>query len=175
MGDLILRKRHNYKSGLIDWIGKVKEILGRDPEIGIEIGTFRGESAQIFREQGVKHIICVDPYLPYGKIGKNQIARARRTFLDSIRDDVGVSFLHMSSEDAAKILKGKFDFIYIDGNHDYRPVKKDIRLWDDKATVLGGHDFTDPGFTGVRAAVKELAKGREIITFDDTSWMYVSK
>jgi hypothetical protein len=173
---LDLRGETNYKTGLIDWIEKVKEILGRGPRIGVEVGTYSGDGANILSKY-TKHLICVDAYEPFEQLSHGPgLRKARRLFLDKLKEELtNVSFLHMDSEDAANTLSGDFDFVYIDANHRYQWVKRDIRLWEGKCKVLGGHDYTDPGFTGVRAAVKELANGREIITFDDTSWMYVSK
>lgn len=46
------------------------------------------------------------------------------------------------------------DFLFIDGNHDYESVKKDIELWLPKVKgVIAGHDFP---WTSVSTAVREI-------------------
>ena len=47
------------------------------------------------------------------------------------------------SEDAVDDIPEKLDFVYIDGNHAYEYVKKDIGLYYPKLKkggVIGGHD-----------------------------------
>lgn len=55
-----------------------------------------------------------------------------------------VQFIRKKSEDAVADIKEAVDFIYIDGNHDYEFVKKDIGLyWKllKPKGIIAGHDF----------------------------------
>ena len=61
------------------------------------------------------------------------------------------------------------DFVFIDAQHDYDSVKKDIEIWTPKLKpggLLSGHDY-QPNFKGVIQAVDE-AVGRPIIGENDT-------
>jgi hypothetical protein len=54
-----------------------------------------------------------------------------------------------------------FDFIYIDGLHDYESVKKDIKAWWKKVRsggVLSGHDYNKIKWIGVVRAVEEFCE-----------------
>jgi hypothetical protein len=80
--------------------------------------------------------------------------------------------LRMGSEDAAKIFNNwskytkvseYFDLVYIDADHTYPMVKKDIELWYPlvkKGGFIGGHDYGFPdlvcNFGGVKRAVDEI-------------------
>jgi predicted O-methyltransferase YrrM len=66
------------------------------------------------------------------------------------------------------------DVLFIDGDHSYDAVKKDIELWYPKVKpggIISGHDFGDHA-PGVKQAVKELIPGYKL--FDDSSsvWFY---
>ncbi len=68
----------------------------------------------------------------------------------------------------------QFDLIYIDGEHDYTPVKKDI---EESLPLLrhggfmSGHDFDPQAYPGVEQAVREIFPNTEIEIFADTSWL----
>lgn len=59
-----------------------------------------------------------------------------------------ICLFHMASEQAATIIKDQiFDLIFIDGNHIYPYIKKDIELWLPKVKkggILCGHDCEAP-------------------------------
>lgn len=53
------------------------------------------------------------------------------------------------------------DMVFIDGAHDYDPVRADFAAWLPKARrLVCGHDYNHPGFPGVRAAVDEIFGNR---------------
>ena len=77
--------------------------------------------------------------------------------------------LKMDSEEAAGLFTNKFmkkeyfDFVYIDADHAYSAVKKDIELWlplIKKDGLIGGHDYGFPDeavrYGGVQKAVDEI-------------------
>lgn len=68
----------------------------------------------------------------------------------------------MRSNDAAKIISDKLDFVYIDANHAYEHVRNDLSLWWDKLSdraVLAGHDVFWVNHPGVTQALYEFACG----------------
>jgi predicted O-methyltransferase YrrM len=67
----------------------------------------------------------------------------------------------------------RFDFIYIDADHEYKNVKRDIELSTPllkEGGIIGGHDFAKP-HVGVIKAVTEKWEHNQIEVFKDTSWV----
>ncbi len=120
---------------------------------GIEIGVYRGRFAEkiLERWQG-EQLWLVDPwrhlddYLDsYNRSdarSERNLAAARRRLS---RWAARVEWLRERSEEAAACFPGEFfDFIYIDANHSYQHVSRDLRLWFPKLRVGGlfaGHDY----------------------------------
>ncbi len=73
--------------------------------------------------------------------------------------------LKMRTDEAVVFFKDKsIDFTFIDADHHYEPVKKDIELWTPKTKwLLAGHDFQHPP---IKQAVFELVKGYKNVAGD---------
>ena len=74
-----------------------------------------------------------------------------------------------SVEAAATIADASLDFVFIDGDHSYEGVKRDIEAWMPKVKPGGwlmGHDY--PQRAGVKRAVDEL--GIKVETDRDNVW-----
>ena len=79
-----------------------------------------------------------------------------------------------SVEGASRFPDGLFDFVYIDADHTYEGVKRDIIAWLPKVKtggVIGGHDYSVE-YTGVMNAVNELVPEATIIK---TDWYWRKK
>ena len=75
-----------------------------------------------------------------------------------------VEFIRKKSSEASELIPKDLDFIYIDGNHTYDFVKKDIQLYYPKVRkngVIGGHDFA-VDFLGICKAVLEFANDNDL-------------
>ena len=134
--------------------------------IGVEIGTQRGINAyNMLNHLSIKKLYLIDPYEFYDYDGrspnavdsnnlqKNYYDIAQQT-LKKYRDKI--EFVRKKSEDAADIIPNQIDFVYIDGNHDYPYIKKDIELYYPKVKkggFFGGHDIH---LNDVFRAVSEL-------------------
>jgi predicted O-methyltransferase YrrM len=68
-----------------------------------------------------------------------------------------------------------FDFIFIDGNHEYEYVKSDLKNFYPKLKsggIFAGHDYTED--CGVPIAVNEFAtQNKKNIEIIDTSWLCI--
>lgn len=135
---------------------------GRPPKV-VEIGSWAGRSAIIMAEAGAT-VHCVDHWQgnknDAGTIGFAAEA-AYQAFLDNtkeLRESQKITHERNASEVAAGLasLAGqKFDIVYIDAEHDYESVKKDIELWKPLAThIVSGHDYHS--FQGVKKAVQTM-------------------
>lgn len=125
---------------------------------GVEIGVRFGESAQALLEFGVGLLCLIDPWENYdGYPERANPDGCERTLarLDAWKDRLVV--YRMMSE-AAALLVPEVDFVWIDGNHCYGYVKRDLELYWPKARhVLAGHDYCNVGDCEVKRAVDEFA------------------
>src|SRR3989344_3021558 len=84
------------------------------------------------------------------------------------------------AKDAVKDIKEKLDFIYIDADHDYEPVKKDIELYYKllhKGGVLSGDDIQNRKIpNGVGKALAEFAVKNNLDFFiEGNNWWIIKK
>lgn len=128
---------------------------------GIEIGVYHGvNSLRMFQNLPIKHLYLVDPYLPY----EENILFLPKSFdtalkkLEPYHDRI--TPLQMKSEEAIYYIPEYLDFVYIDGNHSYEHVKRDISLYYPKIRlggVIGGHDIANnPLSKDIKRAVEEF-------------------
>jgi cephalosporin hydroxylase len=140
----------------------------------IEIGSYMGESTKMFLDSNkFSKIYVVDPwetiYFPFDNKGRSDYALAEKIFDETIKDDSRVIKYKMTSTKASSILP-KVDFIYIDGNHEYKEVLNDINIslkLVKPGGYIAGHDYS---IEGVQKAVKETI-GNIDHKFEDDSWI----
>ena len=105
----------------------------------VEVGTWRGASAERWLLHGVGRLVMVDPYEPQA----NASWEGRSTWLQM--DDAyrharlrlspwlytgQARFLTMPSLEAAKgAMDGSLDAVYLDGDHYQSSVEADLRAW----------------------------------------------
>jgi hypothetical protein len=124
-----------------------KEKLGENL-IGAEVGVYLGITAEhVLKNFTLKEYVMVDPYIPYGDMSKTQEDHDQLfgwTY-PLFKDMPNVKFIRLKSEEAVLQFPDEyFDFVYIDGNHEYLEALKDCRLWYPKVKkggILAGHDF----------------------------------
>ena len=152
------------------------------PMHAIEIGSWKGLSTSILcRHCAV--VYCVDTWA--GADNEPIMQQEAKdtfvflTFLKNIRNmNFGdkVRIMAMSSDQAKLIIApGVLSFIYIDGDHSYGQVKKDLEWFDLllPGGVMAGHDF-DEEHKEVKLAVTEKFGDKVIQTPKSSIW-YVQK
>lgn len=147
----------------------VKEHLGNNLR-GLEIGVDKGVNAEsILKTLSIKKLFLVDPYLPYVSEQYGcKIFYSAENFVKAqnrlSRFNGNTTFIKKTSEDAVNDIPENLDFVYIDGNHKYSFVKKDIELYYPKVKengIIGGHDF-NAEFLGLCKAVMEFANNHNL-------------
>jgi len=136
---------------------------------GLEIGVYKGDFSHYLLHRVPRlYMTMVDPYLQYDEFKKRWSNRswnalyARVCFKMALLKGRAV-LLRMTSEEAAALYDGGFDFVFIDALHDYPHVKQDLELWEPrvaKGGIVSGHDYSmapDAGGGGVIQAVDEYA------------------
>lgn len=161
----------------------VKSRFGDKEIIGAEIGVFRGQNAKDILSSlpNVKLLYLIDPYDAYEgwedsfssviEGAKEEALRTLKPFKDRI------VWIFKKTEDSIEDVKHPLHFIYIDGNHSYEYVKKDIEiadLWVMSGGVIGGHDFT-PSRRGIVKAVFERCFPRTTFMVRRRDWWFIKK
>lgn len=153
----------------------LKDLIKEFPDncVMAEIGCYAGESTEIFLNSGkVKKLYAIDPWKK-GYDANDITSETDFDLVEKLFDErtkgKNVVKLKMTMEEAFDSLP-KLDVIYIDGNHSYDFVVKDIELSLKKIKkngIICGHDYS---FNDVNSAVaKYLGKAHK--TFSDNSWM----
>jgi hypothetical protein len=152
----------------------------------VEIGVNKGETSQLFRHLFPDaHLYLIDPWQltqDYNQSG-TPISRKQKHYeiayhhvLSLFQGDPKTTLLRMSSQKALPYLPNDLDLVFIDANHEYLQVRKDILSWLPKVRsggLLSGHDYdqTIPMFSGVKQAVDEIF-GRKILLGKDRVWAH---
>lgn len=147
----------------------------------VEVGVYAGRAAEMFCRSGkVIEYYGVDPWVE-GYDKAKEFARSNFTGAEGVFDKVVagrypfVRKMKRTSLDAVSCFDdNSLDLVYIDGDHRYDYVKKDILSWASKVKVGGiiaGHDYSR-GYPDVVRAVDELF-GKPDQIFEDTTWMTV--
>lgn len=120
--------RSNYERGILIYYLIVTGNLDSFLEVGFGRGYATMCAAKAFRELGkVGRIVTIDPVLNEQHVKMMTQVFPREWF-------EGITFVKDTSEKALPGIDGKFDLIYIDGDHHYDACKKDWELCKDKWT-----------------------------------------
>jgi hypothetical protein len=123
----------------------------------VEIGVYKGRSlcaiAPSCKARGIR-MVAIDPW-----IGCDDMMEL---FLNHLRHfdvmDIVTVMRSMSHVAAQSFASGSVDLVFIDGPHEYEPVKRDILAWLPKVKSGGflcGHDYC-PEWPAVAYAVHEI-------------------
>lgn len=132
----------------------------------LEIGSWKGRSTHALLSGCKGKVTAVDHFK--GSEGEAEAHREAlgddspvyKEFMRNVGSFSNLEVLKMSSEEAKKVLGDKkFDMIFIDAEHTYEGVRKDIVLWKDNAKVLlCGHDYCLPWPSVMQAVDSSLKK-----------------
>jgi len=81
-----------------------------------------------------------------------------------------IQYWTVGSEEGSKLTPNNLDIVFIDADHSYDAVRKDIDLWLPKIReggILAGHDYIDYIEYGVKKAVDEYFNWNEVHLEDD--------
>lgn len=172
------------EDGLYDLIKDLPENL-----IMAEIGCYAGESTLMFLQSGkINTLYAIDPW-SNKYTGKEDLSKKENKTIKKVYDNMkwaedsfdvrvspykNVAKLKMTFDSAFYMIPSNLDFIYIDGNHEYEYVCKDIILAINKIKtggIIAGHDYQET-YPGVIQAVKSYFQiVGKIKIYKDTSWL----
>jgi hypothetical protein len=162
----------------------VKNLRNRSNLTGAEIGVGGSVHAlQMLKHLDIKRLYLIDPFISYGPgmhgvFANTEVAlrckEDAQKRLESFSDKI-VWIFEYSDKAVNKIQDEELDFVYIDGNHRYEYVKKDIELYYPKVKkggLISGHDYkkNEPG---VIKAVHESFASNKITTMYRWEWWVV--
>jgi len=157
--------QHFYKSPKFtdDWFSFSKlysDVVRQFPSGSkfVEVGCYEGRSSaymavEIANSKKDIEFYCVDIWL-------DGLHKTFTENMESVKDYY--TPIHMSSDDAAQKFENEsLDFVFIDADHHYDSVKRDIEVWWPKVKpggILAGHDFYphEPTWGDVAKVVKEM-------------------
>jgi glycosyltransferase involved in cell wall biosynthesis len=129
----------------------------------IELGTWKGRSlcavSDIIKERNIK-VYGVDTFQGSDDEGdEHKEAKSsdiKQLFLDNVKKfGIDVEVYAMTTDEAADEINEKFDLIFIDADHSFESITKDLTNWIPKcksAGIIAGHDFE---LESIRKAVKK--------------------
>jgi len=150
-------------------------------EIGVKNGDF---SREILAHCRPTELHLIDPWKHFDE-GYSDINNVPQDTQDKryanvrmvLKDDKAVRFHRLTSAAASdRFENDTFDWIYVDGNHDYEYVKRDLELYAPKIKAGGficGHDYcTLDEAQGVMRAVDEFrdSHGWELVMCTAEQW-----
>src|SRR6185369_5527342 len=104
----------------------------------VEIGVYEGFTtailAQAMAPDGVLH--AIDPFLS-GRLGICWGKWVARREVAKAKPSGRVEFVEKFSHQAAPVLKGDFDFVFIDGDHSLEGIQRDWADWSPRITPAG--------------------------------------
>lgn len=164
-------------------IRAVKRQFGTQEIVGAEVGVFKGGNAKDILDSlpNVKLLYLIDPYSVYegwDDSFSKVIEEAKEEAVRKLEPySKRIVWLFKKTEDCIDDVKQELDFIYIDGNHSYEYVKRDIEiadLWVKKGGIIGGHDFA-MGRRGLIRAVYERCFPRTTFMVRRRDWWFIKK
>lgn len=163
-----------YEQGLRDLCKVIRQTLKTEDLTIVEVGSYAGESAVIWAQEFPQaKIYCIDPF--EGGFDENDICsnvdytEIEAEFDSRTKDYKNIIKLKKYSTEVIQYC----DVLYLDGDHTYYGVKRDILHWNQYTkSIIAGHDYCDsPEYlAGVKKAVNELL-GKPDCIFQDTSWL----
>jgi len=158
--------------------------------IGVEVGVDQGINAKNILNslKNIEQLYLVDPYKGFDYKTYDGIHHRNRKVSRSHMDDAvrnlkehkdRIEFVVETSHQASKKLSDKvFDFVYIDGMHDYTNVLNDCDDWYPLVRtggILGGHDFVG-SHKDLQKAVKQFSNIHTLKLFiSPPDWWVIKK
>jgi precorrin-6B methylase 2 len=118
----------------------------------VEIGSWKGRSTYALCSGCRGIVYAIDNF------SLHPLQNPYKKFLDNMKDFTNLKLLKMDSESASRSpeIPPKVDMVFVDGDHSYEAVIKDLQVWDSRTEkLICGHDYTERN-NGVRVAVDEF-------------------
>lgn len=172
-------KENQYFLGFTDMLRDLSKMLSGDNLKMIEIGSYMGESTMMFGSSDIfKEIHCIEPFT-----GQEEFNQMYNYNWDDVENEFKINtrffdniILHrdFSYNVNNNFKDNDYDFIYVDGAHDYKSVLNDLKMFLPKLKhngIIGGHDWGDEWDSVKEAVIRTI--GKPDLIFQDTSWLKI--
>ena len=153
------------RANFVDLINEKKYRIGA--EIGVRSGAY---SKYLIENSNLTILFSIDPWEKNPEL-RDGAKAMYATACENLKNSRCKMLKNYNEKIIDEFKDGSFDFVYIDAQHDYDSVKKDIANWYPKLIsggIMAGHDFLNPDY-GVQAAVYEFCNehGIEVFTIQE--------
>ena len=173
-----------------------KDFISRD-SICVEVGVWRGYNAEEILKSNPKKLYLVDPWvnqsqeleekevIVHSHVGAHQ--NEQEEWFNEVKQkfhkNSSVEIIRDYSVNAAKLFDNDFfDFIYIDGLHNYESVRDDINAWSKKIKPFDGVICLDDyeacegrGYGFIEAADEFLSASKNFSIYKQTGRRLIIK
>lgn len=117
--------------------------------VGAEIGVYKGAFSEMLCSAGLK-VYAIDPWHSYDSGGRITKDNKRNQYLynrayNTLKKYPDCTIIRKTSMDAVPWFKDEsLDFVYIDGDHNFKHIAQDIYEWTYKVRkggIVAGHDY----------------------------------
>jgi predicted O-methyltransferase YrrM len=140
----------------------------------VEVGSYFGRSARAIGDHVLGTLVAVDTWVgPIALNTPNVLPSFEQKFRANLADLIASKKVVAVTPTSAVLDDLEPDMVFIDGNHQYSAVKKDIQFWLPKIIkggLLCGHDFS---CLDVGRAVGELVAAPQSVPDTDLWFAYV--
>lgn len=164
-------------TGLLEMVNDLDNKYNMRGKAMIEIGSYQGESTEIFAKIFDK-IYAIDPWVngyDHYDISSHatEMSLVEKAFDEKLTQHGNIIKIKETSDNFFAKFKGKVDFIYIDGNHQYEYILRDLINASKFTNFFGGHDW---GMESLDKAIKtflqiENTNNLPINIYKDSSWI----
>ncbi len=149
------------------WLANVAKLSDKI----IEIGSYKGRSTRVLCDNARGRVTACDPWEgPYITDRESVLFDQAKSWAAFQRNLHDVNNLRIFRGTFDQFIKQNtetdFDFVFIDGDHRYDTVIRDIKnglAILKEGGILAGHDYGHEDWPGVKKAVDELFPQREVI------------
>lgn len=140
-----------YSNGLRPAIDFMKKYFNGKKIIGCEIGSYECDNAlRLLRNLNLEKLYLID------------ILNIQKHINKKLRDyEDKIVFIHLDSDKAKNYIREYLDFVYVDGNHEFKQVYKDLENYGylvKSNGVISGHDFFGSHIGVIKAVFKYVKK-----------------
>lgn len=186
------KKKTKRKDGdLKRWDVLLKKFNKNEKIVGAEVGVWTGKMSQgLLKNNKNLFLYMIDRWVPPGendsyynsditaKRSKEEFNEAYKETVNKVKQYRGrYKIIKKDSIETSKEFEDEsLDFVFIDGDHTYEGVKKDINAWFPKVKKGGyicGHDYKKiKKYDGLRKAVDEYFGHENTEKKENSTWFF---